>query len=189
MSRSSKYTREVLAEAVEASASIAAVLRYLGVPWSGGMHAHISRRIKHFGLDTGHFTGQAHRRGFISADRLPPERILVLRPAGAGRAKPTMLRRALVEVGIPYRCANCGIPGTWQGKPLILQVDHVDGNYLDCRPANVRFLCPNCHSQTASWAGRNRSVRSYRIPPSAIRPIAVAEILTLFDQGEEALAS
>jgi hypothetical protein len=107
-------------------------------------------------------------------------------PAGA---KPRMLRRALIEAGVPYQCACCGIPGVWQDQMLILHVDHINGNYLDCRPENVHFLCPNCHSQTASWAGKNKNVRSYSLAPS-IRPIVVEEILTLFDDTEpETLAS
>jgi 5-methylcytosine-specific restriction endonuclease McrA len=44
---------------------------------------------------------------------------------------------------------------------LILHVDHIDGNRYDCRPENLRFLCPNCHSQTATWAGANRRNRTY----------------------------
>jgi hypothetical protein len=104
----------VLEEAVAASASIAGVLRHLGVPWSGGMHAHISRRIKFFELDTDHFTGKGHNRGRQGPDRKTPEQILVVRKPGSGRAKPRMLRRALIEFGVPYQCAACGIGGSWK---------------------------------------------------------------------------
>ena len=179
MARTSKYTREVLAEAVAASASIAGVLRHLGVPLSGGMHAHISRRIKFFELDTTHFTGKGHNRGRQGPDRKTPEQIFVVRKPGSGRAKPRMLRRALSEFGVPYQCSACGVGETWNGMPLILHVDHIDGNYLDCRPSNLRFLCPNCHSQTPSWAGRNKLVRSYRMPPALGSPIRVDQVLTV----------
>jgi hypothetical protein len=43
---------------------------------------------------------------------------------------------------------------TWRGRPLVLHVDHIDGRLWDCRPENLRFLCPNCHSQTPTYAGR-----------------------------------
>ena len=39
----------------------------------------------------------------------------------------------------------------------ILQVDHIDGNYLNNLKDNLRFLCPNCHSQTSTWRGRNKT--------------------------------
>jgi predicted RNA-binding Zn-ribbon protein involved in translation (DUF1610 family) len=184
MARSSKYTREVLADAVAASVSIAGVLRHLGVPWSGGMHAHISRRIKFFELDTSHFTGSGHNRGLISPDRLTPDQILIVRPAGSRRTAPYLLRRALVETGVPYLCSTCGISGEWNGLPLILHVDHVDGNYLDSRPGNVRFMCPNCHTQTASWAGRNKPKNRYRLPPQVRGPIQIEEVLCLFDDSD-----
>jgi predicted RNA-binding Zn-ribbon protein involved in translation (DUF1610 family) len=167
MGRSTKYTDEMLEHAVRESSSIAGVLRVLGVTWSGGSHAHISRRIKRLGLDTTHFTGAAHMRGKKPAlRRLTAEEVLVVRPAGSRRTQPYLLRRALVEVGVPYRCAHCGIGGSWRGKPLILHVDHINGDCLDSRVENLRFLCPNCHTQTATWAGRNASRISYRSAPT-----------------------
>lgn len=187
--RQSKYTREVLAEVVAASVSIAGVLRHLQIPFSGGMHAHISRRIKHFEIDTGHFLGRGHRRGQTSSKRLSADLILVVRPAGSGRVKPHMLRRALIESGIPYCCAVCGLGGEWQGRTLVLHVDHIDGDYLNSRPDNLRFLCPNCHTQTASWAGKNKNLREYRTEPEIGRPLEVAAVLTLFEPESEAEAS
>ena len=151
---SEKYTKELLTEAAANSISIADVLRYLKIPWSGGTQAHISRRLKQLGIDTSHFKRVAPNRGKPSAWRLTPEHVLVVRPPGSRRSPPHVLRRVLRETGVPYACEACGIGAEWNGEPIILHVDHVSGDWLDNRKENLRFLCPNCHSQTPTFAGR-----------------------------------
>jgi transposase len=150
-----KYTREMLADVVAISISMADVLRRLGLRQNGGAHAHLRRRINQLGIDTSHFLGRAHYRGVTSPRRRHPSEILIVRAADAKRAAPSTLRRALTELGRPYRCAECGVGDTWNGRPLTLHIDHIDGRFWDCRPENLRFLCANCHSQTATYSGRN----------------------------------
>ncbi|CAG7581552.1 hypothetical protein [Rhodococcus opacus] len=149
-----KYTREVFEQAVAESMSYAGVMRYLGLKPAGGTHAHLSRQIKKFGIDTTHFTGSAHTKGKRARNRMSWEEILVKRPPGSARVKPHLLCRALIEAGVEYKCVLCGLGDDWCGLPLILHVDHIRGDPSDSRLEQVRFLCPNCHSQTATWAGR-----------------------------------
>lgn len=149
-----KYSNELLKEAVAASVSMYDVLRFIGSNVnSGSMHIHISKRIKRLGLDTAHFLGvrancgEKHKGGF---QKRTAESLLV--DGKTYREKPARLRRALLEIGVPEECATCGLLPIWCGLPLRLQVDHQNGNELDDTPGNVRFLCPNCHAQTANFS-------------------------------------
>ena len=52
-------------------------------------------------------------------------------------------------------CEDCGICGTYNGKPITLELDHIDGDHYNNKLENLRILCPNCHSQTPTYRGRN----------------------------------
>lgn len=66
------------------------------------------------------------------------------------------LKYKLVKQGIKeYKCESCGNDGNWNGSPISLQIDHKNGISNDNRVENLCFLCPNCHSQTKTYAGRN----------------------------------
>jgi Zn finger protein HypA/HybF involved in hydrogenase expression len=56
---------------------------------------------------------------------------------------------------IEYKCEKCQIY-TWEGQKLSLHLDHINGKNWDHRLENLRFLCPNCHSQTNNYTGRNK---------------------------------
>ena len=55
-----------------------------------------------------------------------------------------------------YKCSECGIKGTYNSKPLVLECDHIDGVPTNQSPKNLRLICPNCHSQTNTFKGRNK---------------------------------
>ncbi len=63
------------------------------------------------------------------------------------------IKKWLIEVVGEY-CYICNLKPEWQGKYLSLQVDHINGINNDNRFENLRLLCPNCHSQTSTFAGK-----------------------------------
>jgi hypothetical protein len=155
-----RSTREILEAATHDSRSISDVLLKLGLRLSGGGHAHIKRRLAYFQIDTSHFLGARassgrERRGGPARKRADER--LVLRDRGLVPLRIDRVRRCLLELGRTQECAECGLGPRWNGRPLVLQVDHINGLHHDYRPENLQFLCPNCHSQTVNFAVRNRA--------------------------------
>lgn len=65
-----------------------------------------------------------------------------------------ILQRQIIMEEQEYKCNICNL-SKWQGNDMVLELDHINGNRSDNSKSNLRFLCPNCHSQTSTWRGRN----------------------------------
>jgi len=154
-----KYTAEFLTPIVQQATSYYDVLRLLGLKYGGGTYAYLKKKITTLGIDTSHFKGKSWNsgRGHVGgAERLAWQDVLVNdRFNGEHKEDVNRLRRAMKESGIEEICAECGSNTTWNNLPLRLQIDHRDGNKLNNLQTNVRFLCPNCHSQTENWGAGN----------------------------------
>jgi hypothetical protein len=75
----------------------------------------------------------------------------------------TLKVRLLREGLLVNRCYECGMEPLWQGKRLVLILDHRNGDNTDNRLENLRLLCPNCNSQQPTFAGKNKG--RYRATP------------------------
>lgn len=85
--------------------------------------------------------------------KLPNEMVFVKN----GHTSTTNLKKKIIREGLKeYKCEKCGIT-EWQGEPISLQIHHINGDHHDNRLENLQFLCPNCHSQTDTYAGKNSS--------------------------------
>ena len=101
----------------------------------------------------------AVKRGAI---RTRPVRWPIERVISEAKSRTHIKKRLLADGLLESRCQECGLT-EWRGKPLSIQIDHVNGINDDNRLENLRMLCPNCHSQTDTFGAKNKVVRRSRL--------------------------
>ena len=127
-------------------------LRALGLGTKGGSSTDIlKRRITELECDISHFGTSTEKRNYQAKYDL--DEILIDNSTYANLS--CLKNRLIKENRLEYKCSKCGI-SDWQGLPLSLHLDHKNGKNNDHRIENLRFLCPNCHSQTDTYAGKNK---------------------------------
>jgi hypothetical protein len=144
-------SRDKLEPIVADCRSCTEVLEKLQLRKAGANYRTLRKYLEMFKIDTTHFDPNWMKISKItkplSDDVVFVENSTVQRSV----VKHKIITRDL----IPYVCAQCAIVDTWNGKPIILHLEHKNGIANDHRLSNLEFLCPNCHSQTESYAGRN----------------------------------
>jgi hypothetical protein len=158
--RKRSWTDEQLIEAVKASKSVFGVFKHLGLRIGGGAHHEMKKHITRLGLDTSHFTGKGWRKGG-KGGFIKPRPLQELLVKDSPCVSMTAFKKRLLADGVLKSvCYECQSPPVWRGKPLILRMDHINGDRGDQRLENLRMLCPNCDSQTLTFAGRNKRRKS-----------------------------
>ena len=144
---------EEFKEMIARNHSWCACAREIGLsPNGSNSRIQLKKRVDELGLSTSHFDQTQDARN--AAPKYTLEEIMV---ENSTYQNITKLKERIIRAGvIPYECAICGNKGEWNGKKLVLQIDHINGKHFDHRKENLRFLCPNCHSQTETFSGKNK---------------------------------
>ncbi len=138
------YSKEELAEKVASVYSYRELVLALGYSSDGGNgYKTVQNRVQQYGIDTSHFANRVRKTNRCE------ENVFVKNST----ANQTTLRR-WYEKGnyTEYKCAICGLPPEWNGKPLVLTLDHINGNHRDDRLENLRWVCPNCDRQLPTYS-------------------------------------
>ena len=149
-----KYTDKEFIRAVKNNYSISKTLKELKLKPSGGNYKVFYKKVKELNISINHFTGQAHLKN-KKHDwnvKIPLTKILIKE---SNYSSTYHLKKRLIKEKIfQYKCNICGIDD-WNHKPLSLHLDHINGINNDNRIENLQLLCPNCHSQTSTYTGKN----------------------------------
>ena len=141
--RRRKYSREEFTEAWLSSYSIAQVAKKLGCNMTGGGYITLKAAARELGLDNSHMTGQGWNTGWPSNPSR--QRLRALSDILINNSTYTTIwrlkRRLLLEGILEYKCYWCGLT-EWNGKPITLQLDHINGMHLDHKDRESKTPLP-----------------------------------------------
>lgn len=150
----SAVTDASFVEAVKACKSVSAVIKQLGFKPAGSTNRWVREKIVELNLDISHFLGQ----GWLlnKSHNFVPKKDINNNPNPYSRNGQRHFKKRLLEDGtLKNECYICKMGPTWLGKPITLQMDHINGNRYDNSIENLRILCPNCHAQTETYMFKN----------------------------------
>lgn len=158
MAKITKIPINDLERAARESYSAAETCRKLNLPDKSGAITRLKRHIIKNNIDISHWTGQLWSKGKTSLDdnRIRNDKSNQDIFIENSNASPVYVRKLILKKNLlEYKCQICRMDPSWNGKELNFQLDHINGQRNDHRLENLRWLCPNCHSQTDTYGGKN----------------------------------
>lgn len=153
MSKFQDISDEYFIKIVKENTCVRDILGALGYSRSSGsMGKKVSERIKQLDINVDHFKKRPPEVNSHSTYSM--DEILVENSSYENIY--SLKKRLIANNLLEYICARCGNKGKWNGEDLVLQLEHKNGIHNDHRLCNLEFLCPNCHSQTNTYSGRNK---------------------------------
>lgn len=145
---------EEFREVIKNAYSYSHALTYFRLKNKGGNWRTLKERIKYLNVSTSHFLPRL--AASLKSRRLTKEDVLEKVLVENSKTSRNTVKRYLIQHAlIDYKCECCGNDGEWMGQTLSLQLEHKNGVSDDNRLSNLGFLCPNCHSQTDTFAGKS----------------------------------
>jgi predicted RNA-binding Zn-ribbon protein involved in translation (DUF1610 family) len=146
-----ELSKDEMQKLIIKSSSINEILKQLNVNSNGsGAYKTFRNHCKRLGIESPVFENVGNN---VIGPKIDLKHILVENSTYQNISR--LKKRLVSENILEYVCYECGNTGEWNGKKLILQLDHINGKHNDNRLENIRFLCPNCHSQTLTYSGKN----------------------------------
>ena len=157
--------KDQLQKILDENGSIVKVLEKLGYDGYNGNHRTINERIKEDNLNLDKFNenkkvlNQENRKRLSSRNKISNGDIF--KKGSSYKSSHSIKKRLMEDFGFIYECSECKISGEYNGKKLSLQLDHIDGVNNNNEVSNLRFLCPNCHSQTSTFSGKKHKIKYF----------------------------
>lgn len=148
-------SKEELSKLVEESTTLAELMKKLGYSGNrGNSVSGLKKYLDSVGIDYSKFS-----KNNIHNFSHPKHNLNELLVKDCTYTNPTRLKKRIMrESLLGDVCSICGI-NEWQGRPLVLQIDHINGDNRDNRIENLRLLCPNCHSQTETFCRKKTGLK------------------------------
>lgn len=146
-------SKEKCIELIENNDTISDILKSLNMCPNGGNSATLYKIFKEYNIDISKFKSTNKGRKFKNFKTLVSNNDLFIK--NSKHSRKTAKLRILKEKLIPYVCEQCGQLPIWNGKELVLVLDHINGINNDHRLENLRFLCPNCNAQQDTFCGKH----------------------------------